>query len=159
MTTSSQAEPDSARIWLSVHGGYGRIGGVVNWLATEGPLLVEYQTAWPVLGVRLVKERRRSRVQTALQIRKSSWHAHLPRERLGVPAQFRIDATASRNCLRREGDIYVFDFTGMSPLPQNNDFERRAVVLLEEIENFRRHHPEVLDRLGIEIAVSFREES
>jgi hypothetical protein len=31
-------------------------------------------------------------------------------------------------------------------------------VLLEEIEKFRQYHPEVLDRLGVEIAVSFRDE-
>jgi hypothetical protein len=61
--------------------------------------------------------------------------------------------------LRRGGDTYVFDFTGLSPRPQGDDLERRAVVLLEEIENFRRHHPEVLDRLSIEIAVRFLSES
>jgi hypothetical protein len=33
-----------------------------------------------------------------------------------------------------------------------------AVVFLEEVENFRRHHPKVMERLGIEIEVRFRGE-
>lgn len=120
--------------------------------------MVEFLAGWPVLKFRLVGERHRSQVQTAMQIRKSSWHAHLPRERLGIPARFNIDATKSRSCLRCEGDVYLFDFTGMSPQPPVEDLERRAVVLLEEIENFRRNHPEVLDRLGIEVTVGFRDD-
>jgi len=35
----------------------------------------------------------------------------------------------------------------------------RAAVLLEEIENFRRFHPDVLDRLGIQIEVRFQDDS
>lgn len=122
-------------------------------------MLVEYLTGWPVLTLRLVAACRRRRVQTAIQIRKSSWHAHLPRERLGIPAQFTIGATASRSCLRRDGDTYVFDFTGISPRREDDGLERRAVVLLEDIEDFRRYHPEVLDQLGIEIIIRFRDES
>jgi len=158
VTIASQSSVDRARIWLSARGTYGRIGGDVNWAAGEEPLVVEYLAGWPILKVRLVRGRRRSRVQTAMQIRKSSWHAHLPRERLGIPTKFKISAAASRNCLCCEGDVYTFDFTGMSPLPAVDDLERRAVVLLEEIENFRRSHPEVLDRLGIEVTVGFRDE-
>jgi hypothetical protein len=45
----------------------------------------------------------------------------------------------------------------MMPLP-SNDLNRRATILLEEIESFRRHHPEVLDQLGIDIQVVFRED-
>lgn len=52
----------------------------------------------------------------------------------------------------------MFDFTGLSPLQKGNDLERRAAVLLEEIENFRRYHPEVLDRLGIQIDVRFQDD-
>jgi hypothetical protein len=94
-----------------------------------------------------------------MQVRKTSWHAHLPRQRLGIPEHFVIGAAASRRCLRTEGDVYVFDFTGMSPKPESDDIERRAVVLLEEIENFRRFHPEVLERLGIQVSVEFADDT
>jgi hypothetical protein len=50
-------------------------------------------------------------------------------------------------------------FTGLTPKPAIDELERRAVVLLEEVENFRRHHPEVLDRLGIEVEVRFCEDA
>jgi hypothetical protein len=76
---------------------------------------------------------------------------------MGVPAQFRIDAEASRRCLRQEENSFVFDFTGMAPLPED-DMECRLVVLLDEIESFRRYHPDILQRLGVSIEVSFGEE-
>jgi hypothetical protein len=150
---------DSTRTWMSVAENYGRIGGSISWGVKDAPVLVEYLTGWPVVTLRLVNVLRRARVQTAMQIRKSSWHAHLPRERLGIPTRFVIGAAASRSCLRREGDFYVFDFTGMSPLRQDDTLERRAVVLLEEMENFRRHHLEVLDQLGVEVIIRFRDDT
>jgi hypothetical protein len=158
MTLDSYWQTDNARIWLSVNRNYGRVGGRVNWVG-DAPERVEFLTGWPVLRLRLVRATRRTRLQTAMQIRKSSWHAHLPHAWLGVPEQFMIDAAGSRSCLRRDGDAYAFDFTGMSPLPQGNGLERRAAVLLEEIENFRRFHPDVLDRLGIQIEVRFQDDS
>jgi hypothetical protein len=45
----------------------------------------------------------------------------------------------------------------MAPLPTSN-VDRRLIVLLDEIDSFQRHHPEVLDRLGIEVRVLFRDE-
>jgi hypothetical protein len=148
---------DSSGIWLSVNGRYGRVGGKVNW-DRNAPALVEFLTGWPVLSFRLVQGARRTQTQTTMQMRKSSWHAHLPRERLGVPTRFRISAGASRGCLRIDGDAYIFDFTGMSPRPQG-DALRRAAVLLEEIENFRRYNPEVFERLGVRIEVRFQDDS
>src|SRR5438552_3657491 len=104
MSTSRAGDPDTQRIWLGINGNYCRVGGKVNWDPAGAPVLVEYLAGWPVLVLRLVRDARRTRLQTAMQIRKSSWHAHLPRERLGIPTQFRIDAAASRRCLRSEGD-------------------------------------------------------
>ncbi|MCP1829120.1 hypothetical protein J2R76_005820 [Bradyrhizobium sp. USDA 4532] len=159
MLNSPDKELDGIGIWLSLGEGYARVGGSVNWDPERGPLWVEFLTGWPVLTIQLAAGSRRARLRTTMQIRKSSWHAHLPRGRLGIPDRFVIGSAASRKCLRQQGDTYVFDFTGMSPLPQIDDLERKAVVLLDELENFRRHHPEVLARLGIEIAVRFQEES
>jgi hypothetical protein len=51
----------------------------------------------------------------------------------------------------------VFDFTGMAPLP-TGDLETRVVVLLEQLEDVRRNHPEVFDRLGIDVRVEFQDD-
>jgi hypothetical protein len=83
--------------------------------------------------------------------------ARVPRKRLGIPEQFRLDQATSRRCVRREGENYVFDFSGMAPLP-SDDMERRAVVLLEQLEDIRRSHPEIFERLGIEVRVEFRDD-
>ena len=53
-------------IWLTTHDNYGRVGGSARW-GTEGVLrMVEYLAGWPVLKLRLVKEHRRSRLQSAI---------------------------------------------------------------------------------------------
>jgi hypothetical protein len=45
----------------------------------------------------------------------------------------------------------------MAPLP-SDDIEPRAVVLLEQLEDIRRSHPEIFDRLGIGVRVEFRDD-
>jgi hypothetical protein len=45
----------------------------------------------------------------------------------------------------------------MMPLPTDS-FERRLVILLDEIENVRRYHPEVMVRLGVQIKVLFEDQ-
>jgi hypothetical protein len=157
MAVEQQSMNNMAVTWLSFRDGYNRIGGRVTW-ATEEPRWVEYLSGWPVLKVRVAGRKSRSLVQSAMQIRKSSWHAHLPRERLSIPAKFKMNALDSRICLRQEGDTYAFDFTGMGSGSSSDELERRVIVLLEDLENVRRFHPDILDRLGIDIAVNFRDE-
>jgi hypothetical protein len=153
-----EASKTNSSVWLSVTDRYARVGGPAAWSTDTGlPRFVEFRGAWPIISLELVSEQRVNRLQTSLQVRSCSWHAHVPRRRLSIPARFRIDAAQSRSCRRDEGLAHVFDFTGTMPLPTDN-LDRRLIVLLEEIDAFRRHHPEVLHRLGIEVEVSFRDE-
>jgi hypothetical protein len=144
-------------MWLSINGKYGRVGGPVSWELDTALRFAEFESDWPILRVRLVAKRRRSRIQTAVQARKSSWHAHLPRRHLAVPSSFAVTARTAREKHRLEGEWHVFDFTGSAALP-DDDLDRRLVVLLDEIESFRRHHPEVFERFGVTVAVSFHDE-
>jgi len=149
---------NAGNFWLTISDRYARVGGRVWWQdTTEAPRLVEFNVDWPVLGIRMVSQRRRTHIQTSVQARASSWHAHLPRTSLGIPASFRISASDSRACGQTVGDQHLFDFTGLAPLP-SDDLERRAIVLLQEIENFREKHPEVLLRLGIDVNILFKDE-
>src|SRR6516162_7144239 len=143
-------------MWLSIRGAYGRVGGPVLCDSADAARFVEFQPDWPILRIRLVNQARRSRIQTAVQARKSSWHAHLPRRRLGIPSGFVVTARKAQDRLRREGGWHLFDFTGSATLPEN-DPDRRLVVLLDEIEGMRRHHPEVFERLGVTVTVSFHD--
>ena len=59
--------------------------------------------------------------------------------------------------MRRDGEFYLFDFSGIAPLPED-DLERRAAVLLEQLEDMRRLHPGVFARLGIDVQIVFRDE-
>ena len=68
-----------------------------------------------------------------------------------------MSARTAQKMFRREGEWHVFDFTGNATLPEN-DPDRRLVVLLDEIEGMRRHHPEVFDHLGVTVTVSFHDE-
>jgi hypothetical protein len=61
-----------------------------------------------------------------------------------------------RDGFSQDGNVFMFDFTGMAPLPED-DAERNFLVLLDEFDNFR-HHPEILDRLSIEVDVRFRDD-
>src|SRR6266481_494635 len=119
----------SLAIRMSFYQNWGRVGGVVNWSEGQEPKYVEFVGVWPVIRIGLTTNRRRIFPSSTIQRRKGSWHAHVPRRRLGIPEQFRLDHAGSRRCVRREGDYFVFDFIGMAPLP-SDDFERRAVVLL-----------------------------
>ena len=141
-------------LWLSFTKTYSRVGGRVIWPAAYAPRFVEFAGSWPVIRISLTGEERRNHLRSRIQIRKSSWHAHLPRRRLGAPAAFCLTAQESRRCVSSEVNRYVCDFTGLTPLP-SDDLERRAIVLLEQIEDIRRFHPEVLDRLGIAFRVVF----
>jgi hypothetical protein len=143
---------------MTINTRYGRTGGPVTWTTERRrPRFADFQGHWPIISVRLVDQKHRGGFQTSLQVRKSSWHAHLPARRLGIPKRFRITAAASQTCRRPDGDAYIFDFTGMMPLPVDNT-RRRLMVLLDEIDNFQRHHPELLADLGIEIRVVFRDD-
>jgi hypothetical protein len=156
MTMSLSLDDQANDIWMSISEAYARVGGRFRDSGPSGPRFVEFGGHWPLVSGRLIKSRT-ARPLSAMQIRNSSWHAHVPKGRLGIPSAFRINADASRKCVRCEGDAFYFDFTGMTPLP-SNDLERRLLVLLDEIENFQRYHPEVLDRLGITIQVLLRED-
>lgn len=147
----------AAACWLRVSTHYGRVGGRVYWQDETAPRFAEFGGDWPLVTLQLVQERRRSRIQTAIQARPSSWHAHLPARLLGIPSQFRIAAADSRSCARKLGDTFIFDFTGMAPLPPD-DLQRRAIILLDEIESLRRNHPEVLAQLGIDLKIHFHED-
>src|ERR1700729_3289519 len=106
--------------WLTLSARYGRVGGKVCWQEEAAPRFVEFTGGWPLVTLRLVQQRQRTSIQTGIQARSSSWHAHLPRRQLGVPSKFRISASESRTCSRQAGDTYVFDFTGMAPLPPDD---------------------------------------
>src|SRR6516162_1616864 len=144
-------------MWLSINGSYGRVGGPVCWDLLDPIRFVEFDPDWPILRVRLVNQRRRSRIQTTVQARKSSWHAHLPRRRLGIPSGFLVTARTAQERLRREGEWHVFDFTGNATLPED-DLDRRLVVLLDRLEKLRGLHPEVFERLGVAVTVSFHDQ-
>ena len=143
--------------WLTVSERYGRVGGRVLWEENAAPSFVKFHRGWPLVTLELVRQRQRSSIQTGIQARPSSWHAHLPRRLLGIPAQFRISALESRARGYQDGTLYVFDFTGMAPLPAD-DLERKAIILLEEIESLRQNHPEILARLGIEVIIHFHDD-
>jgi hypothetical protein len=148
--------------WITFSGRYGRVGGPVEWQADRAtaPRFAEFSGAWPIIAVCLVRNRRSTKRQTSLQARNRSWHAHVPCRRLGIPHHFRIRADESRGCSREMDEALVFDFTGMAlPLADDFDLERRLIILLEEIDVFQKAHPEVLDRLGIDVRISFRDES
>jgi hypothetical protein len=144
-------------IWMSFLDSTSRMGGSVVWEENAMPRFVEFLSGWPIIGVQFTTIKRISSLCTTIQRRKLSWHAHVPRRRLGVPDGFRLDHKAIRGCIRQVADSYIFDFAGMAPLP-SDEIERRFVVLLEELEEVRRFHPEVLDRLGIEVRVIFRDD-
>jgi hypothetical protein len=80
----------------------------------------------------------------------------LPKRRLGIPSRFEISAEQSRGCWSQKGDLCGFDFTGLAPLP-NTDLESRAILLLENIEDMQRNHPDVFTRLGISVTVRFED--
>jgi hypothetical protein len=150
--------PTDSGTWLTIGDRYGRTGGPIMWAADAvPPKFAVFSGRWPIISIELGRERCRTRLQTGLQVRNCRWHAHVPRGRLGIPPRFRIGAAESRSCRRDAGGAYVFDFTGMTPLP-TADVDRRLIVLLDEIDSLQRHHPEVLDRLGIEVRVLFRDE-
>lgn len=142
-------------LWFSKSGRHARIGGKSTWDEAQRPRFAEFAGSWPIVRVTFAAQLRRSRLQTAMQMRARSWHAHVPVD-LGIPDRFAIDAFASQRCLKLDGDGYLFDFTGMAP-PPGDDIERRLLVLLDSIEDFRRNHSQLLDKLGIEIEVRIRE--
>jgi len=144
-------------MWLSINRSYSRVGGAVCWDFVDAVRFVEFQADWPIIRFRVVNKRRLSCIQTMVQARKSSWHAHLPRRRLGIPSGFLVTARTAQERLRREGEWHVFDFAGSATLPED-DLDRRLVVLLDELEILRRQHPEVFARLGVAVTVSFHDE-
>lgn len=144
--------------WLTLAEGYGRLGGRVAWQPGAAPRFAAFTVKWPLVSVTLVSRRSEVAPATLLQIRHASWHAHFPKRRLHIPSTFRISAAGSRDCCRiRNETSFAFDFTGLAPLP-TNDIERRAIVLLDEIDTLRRVHPDVLDRLGIVIDIKLRDD-
>ena len=144
--------------WLTLTESYGRLGGRVVWRPEEAPRFAEFTVNWPVVSVSLVSRRSFAAPATALQIRATSWHAHFPKRRLHIPNTFRISAAGSQGCCRITNELsFAFDFTGLAPLPID-DIDRRAIVLLEEIDTLRRVHPDVLDRLGIVVEITIRDD-
>jgi hypothetical protein len=142
--------------WMGFYDARARTGGPIVWARGAAPRYVEFIGRWPLIGLRFSPTRDAAALQSGLQLRKQSWHAWVPRDRLGVPRTFRLDADSSRQLAREDGEGgYVFDFTGMAPLPPN-DLDCRFLAIVEELKNFLTYHPEVPARLGIDVNVQLR---
>ena len=72
------------------------------------------------------------------------------------PARFLDRCPRLRDRFSQDGDVFMFDFTGMAPLPED-DAEHKFLVLLDELDNFR-HNTEILDHLRIEVDVRFQDD-
>jgi hypothetical protein len=143
--------------WLSANGGLCRVGGRVTWQTQhDKPCVVEFLTRWPVIKIVLVDRPRLVHQRSSIQARKRSWHAHVPRE-VGIPKEFSLTGARSRELARMEQDACVFDLTGLAPTA-SSDFDLRFLSLVETIQAFQKHHPEVAERLGVEVEVRFRDQ-